>query len=129
MRGQSVRASEYRGDIDGLRAIAVVAVVLFHGFPELLPGGFVGVDIFFVISGYLISQQILAGQQRGNFSFAAFYARRARRLLPALFLVLAACAIAGWQLLTPTRLAALGRDILAGLAFVPNLAFWSDAGY
>jgi peptidoglycan/LPS O-acetylase OafA/YrhL len=124
-----MRETEYRGDIDGLRAIAVVAVVLFHGFPELLPGGFVGVDIFFVISGYLISSQILAGQQRGSFSFAAFYARRARRLLPALFLVLAASAIAGWQLLTPTQLAALGRDILAGLAFVPNLAVWSDAGY
>jgi peptidoglycan/LPS O-acetylase OafA/YrhL len=119
----------HRPDIDGLRGVAVVSVLLFHGFPKLLPAGFVGVDIFFVISGYLISSQILAGLQRGDFSFRVFYARRARRLLPALFLVLAFSAVAGWQLLMPPQLAALGRDILAGLIFTSNVVFWNDAGY
>jgi peptidoglycan/LPS O-acetylase OafA/YrhL len=124
-----MRALDYRADIDGLRAVAVAAVVVFHAFPALLPGGFVGVDIFFVISGYLISSQILAGLERGDFRFTEFYARRARRLLPALFLVLASSAIAGWRLLLPQQLVILGRDIAAGLFFVPNFVFFADAGY
>ena len=80
---------EYRADIDGLRAIAILAVVLYHSFPKNLPGGFIGVDIFFVISGYLISTIILRQQRNGSFSFATFYYHRARRILPALTLVLA----------------------------------------
>jgi peptidoglycan/LPS O-acetylase OafA/YrhL len=80
----------YRTDIDGMRAIAVLIVVLFHAFPKLIPGGFIGVDIFFVISGYLIST-ILIGEFGSNaFSYANFYARRARRIFPALILVLSA---------------------------------------
>ena len=81
----------YRPDIDGLRAIAVSAVVIHHAFPEWFPGGFIGVDIFFVISGYLISSIILDNLARNRFSFADFYARRVKRIFPALFLVLACC--------------------------------------
>jgi peptidoglycan/LPS O-acetylase OafA/YrhL len=123
------RQTTYRPDIDGLRAVAVASVLLFHGFPTILPGGFVGVDVFFVISGYLISSQILSEMQQGRFSFASFYARRARRLLPALLLVLTFCVIAGWFILLPSQYKLLGRDTLAGLAFSSNLIFWSDAGY
>ena len=83
-------ASRYRPDVDGLRGLAVIAVVVFHAFPLLVPGGFVGVDVFFVISGFLITQNIVAGLQDGTFSFAGFYARRIRRIFPALALVLAA---------------------------------------
>ncbi|HBS61831.1 MAG TPA: acyltransferase, partial [Stenotrophomonas sp.] len=79
----------YRADIDGLRAIAVVGVLLYHAFPTLLPGGFVGVDVFFVISGFLITRVILDGLDQSRFSIGDFYARRVRRIFPALLLVLA----------------------------------------
>src|SRR5215510_7818140 len=80
----------YRPDIDGLRAVAVLAVIVFHTFPKVLPGGFVGVDIFFVISGYLITQIILEGMDSGSFTASSFYARRVRRIFPALIVVLIA---------------------------------------
>ena len=81
----------YRPDIDGLRALAIIPVVIFHAFPTIMPGGFVGVDIFFVISGFLISGIVLHALQRGTFTFASFYANRIRRLFPALLVMLAAC--------------------------------------
>ena|SRR5436190_6272820 len=84
------RSYGYRPDIDGLRALAVMAVILFHTFPRFVPGGFVGVDIFFVISGYLITQIVLGDLERERFSVANFYARRIRRIFPALIVVLAA---------------------------------------
>src|SRR5258707_14105084 len=87
---------EYRPDIDGLRAIAVLAVVGFHAFPEWVRGGFIGVDIFFVISGFLISTIIFDSLERGRFSFVEFYSRRIRRIFPALVLVLAASYVFGW---------------------------------
>src|SRR4051812_34981398 len=101
MDGARHRASfEYRPDIDGLRAISVLAVVIFHYFPDVLPGGFIGVDIFFVISGYLITGIILTEiEDTGRFSVVRFYARRIRRLFPALMLVLAAVLAAGATLL------------------------------
>src|SRR5579872_1080522 len=83
-RGASLTPSSYRPDIDGLRAIAVLAVIGFHAFPEYLPGGFVGVDVFFVISGFLISGIILEALQEQRFSLAGFYSRRIRRIFPAL---------------------------------------------
>lgn len=79
----------YRPDIDGLRAVAIFVVVLFHAYPKLLPGGFVGVDVFFVISGFLISTILFRSLQRGDFDFAEFYAHRVKRIFPALAVVLA----------------------------------------
>src|SRR5882757_4917612 len=101
--------TKHRPDIDGLRAVAVVLVLGFHAFPTALPGGFIGVDVFFVISGYLITGIITDGVASGRFSFLQFYARRARRLFPALIVVLVSALAAGWLLLTPAQLEALGK--------------------
>jgi peptidoglycan/LPS O-acetylase OafA/YrhL len=119
----------YRPDIDGLRAIAVVLVMLFHAFPPRVPGGFVGVDVFFVISGYLISGIILSARAAGRFSFAGFYARRMRRIFPALVILLAALLAGGWFLLYADDFAHLGYHAAAGAAFVSNIAFWREASY
>ncbi|MBJ7575238.1 acyltransferase family protein [Luteimonas sp. MC1828] len=122
-------APGYRADVDGLRAIAVLAVVAYHAFPRLLPGGFVGVDVFFVISGFLITGILRDGLAAGTFGFAGFYVRRIRRLFPALVVVLAACLVAGWWLLVPADYAALGRHAAASAGFIANLAFWHDTDY
>ncbi len=119
----------YRPDIDGLRALAVLAVVVYHAFPGLAPGGFTGVDVFFVISGFLITEILLRSLRDDRFSLAAFYARRARRLLPALSLVLGTTLVAGYWLLPPDAYLQLGRHAVAAVAFVPNLLFWREAGY
>ena len=119
----------YRRDIDGLRGIAVLAVVLFHAFATLVPGGFVGVDIFFVISGYLITGILLRDLQAGQFSYRQFYARRVRRIFPALAVVLAACLLVGYMILFPKELAALGKHTAAGSIFISNIALWNEGGY
>jgi len=119
----------YRRDIDGMRAIAVLAVVVFHAFPHLLPGGYVGVDVFFVISGYLISGVICRQLARNRFSFVDFYARRIRRILPALLVVLVACYAFGWIALLPDEYQQLGKHIAAGMGFVSNFALWNESGY
>lgn len=119
----------YRPDIDGLRALAVSLVVIYHAFPDWLPGGFIGVDIFFVISGYLISSIIFKSLEAGQFSFTDFYARRIRRIFPALFLVLAACYATGWFFLPAAEYQQLGKHIAAGAAFVANFALWQESGY
>jgi peptidoglycan/LPS O-acetylase OafA/YrhL len=120
---------KYRPDIDGLRALAVLAVVLFHAFPRLLAGGFIGVDIFFVISGYLISTIIFQSLDQGTFSFADFYARRVKRIFPALLVVMTACYALGWFILLGDEYQQLGKHMAAGAGFVSNLALWSEAGY
>lgn len=120
---------DYRPDIDGLRAVAVMAVVGFHAFPGWLPGGFVGVDVFFVISGYLISSIILRGVATGTFRFSDFYIRRARRIFPALSLVLAASMVFGRLVLLPEEYRQLGKHLAAGAGFVANLVLWREAGY
>lgn len=120
---------KYRPDIDGLRAIAILAVIVFHVFPLWLPGGFVGVDIFFVISGYLITSLILKGLNDGSFSFTDFYVRRIKRIFPALILVLAACYALGWFVLIGIEYARLGQHIVAGAGFFSNLLLASEAGY
>ena len=119
----------YRADIDGLRAIAVLSVVIFHANPRLVPGGFIGVDIFFVISGYLISSLILSGLKDGSFSYLDFYARRIRRLFPALIAVLLATLALGWFTLLPTEFASLGRHTLAAAAFAANILNYAEDGY
>lgn len=119
----------YRPDIDGLRAIAVLAVVLFHAFPSLLPGGFIGVDIFFIISGFLIGSIIMGEMAQQRFSFARFYGRRVKRIFPALALVMASCAVAGWFVLFADEYKMLGRHLVAGAGFISNLLLWSEVGY
>lgn len=120
---------KYRPDIDGLRAIAVLCVVGFHAFPEKLKGGFIGVDIFFVISGYLISTIIFENLARDTFSFSDFYLRRVRRIFPALLLVLTTCFVFGWFTLYPDEYKQLAKHIAAGAGFVSNLVFWQESGY
>ncbi|HEY8581046.1 MAG TPA: acyltransferase, partial [Beijerinckiaceae bacterium] len=122
-------AVAYRPDIDGLRAIAVLAVVIFHARLGVLPGGFVGVDVFFVISGYLIASIILKEEAEGRFSLARFYERRIRRIFPALFVVVAASAALGALVLTPIDYVAFGRSAVAALAFYSNIYFNRQAGY
>ena len=119
----------YRPDIDGLRALAIVPVVIFHAFPTLLPGGFIGVDIFFVISGFLISSIIFKGLQRESFTFTGFYANRIKRIFPALLLVLAVCSVVGWFFLLPGEYAQLGKHIFGGAAYIENLILRGEAGY
>ena len=119
----------YRRDIDGLRGIAVLAVVLFHAFATLVPGGFVGVDIFFVISGYLITGILLRDLQAGQFSYRRFYARRVRRIFPALALVLAVTWLIGWFVLLPIEYAELGKHTGAASLFISNFVLWKEAGY
>ena len=119
----------YRADIDGLRALAVIAVIAFHAFPRKLPGGFIGVDVFFVISGYLITGIILNSCINGNFSIFEFYSRRIRRIFPALALVLISTLLMGWPILTNLEYSQLGSHAVAGAGFVANLVFWGEAGY
>src|SRR3954470_14044785 len=119
----------YRADIDGLRAVAVLAVVGFHAFPAWVRGGFVGVDVFFVISGFLISGIIFAALEQARFSFREFYARRIRRIFPALLLVLVTAFVVGWFVLFADRFAAVGKHIAGGAAFISNFVLWREAGY
>ena len=119
----------YRPDIDGLRAIAVLAVVGFHAFPVWVKGGFVGVDIFFVISAYLITTLLLLNLRRGRFSYVHFYIRRINRLFPALLLILLASLVAGWFLLTAFEYKLFGKHIAAASVYVSNFLLWYEAGY
>ncbi|TXH69386.1 MAG: acyltransferase [Thiothrix sp.] len=119
----------YRTEIDGLRAVAVLPVIAYHAGFTGFSGGFVGVDIFFVISGYLISSILLDELQNQNFSLLSFYERRIRRILPALFLVLAFTAAVAWWLLLPHELAAFGRSLISVILFASNLLFWQESDY
>jgi peptidoglycan/LPS O-acetylase OafA/YrhL len=120
---------KYRADIDGLRAIAVLFVIGFHAFPNWVAGGFVGVDIFFVISGFLISSIIISSLERGTFSFTEFYARRIKRIFPALILVMAACFSFGWFTLLADEYKQLGKHIAGGAGFISNFILWNESGY
>ena len=122
-----IKPPAYRPDIDGLRALAVLLVVGYHYF--WVAGGYIGVDIFFVISGYLISQQILIDLDRKSFSLMNFYARRVRRILPPLLLMISLCLLAGWFLLLPTDFKQLGAQALAGVAYVSNFLLYTQSGY
>ena len=129
MGSGSNRKFSYRSDIDGLRAIAVLSVIAFHIAPTRFKGGFVGVDIFFVISGFLISSIIYNELESGAFSIVEFYVRRIRRIYPALLLVLSFVCVGGWVLLLPSDFVALGQQILGGSAFVANFVLWWQSGY
>nr|CAA6817572.1 MAG: O-antigen acetylase [uncultured Thiotrichaceae bacterium] len=120
---------QYRREIDGLRALAVVPVILFHAGIQGFSGGFVGVDIFFVISGYLITSIIIAELETGDFTITGFYERRARRILPALFFVMAVSLPLAWWLLLPHELVAFGRSIIAVIVFASNILFWQESDY
>jgi peptidoglycan/LPS O-acetylase OafA/YrhL len=120
---------KYRRDIDGLRAVAVLSVLAFHGFSTAVPGGFIGVDIFFVISGYLISSIIFENLEQHHFSYVEFYSRRIRRIFPALTVVLAFTYGAGWLLLFPEEFRALGKHTAAGAGFLSNLFLYMERGY
>ena len=119
----------YRSDIDGLRGIAVLFVLIFHGFARLLPGGFIGVDIFFVISGYLITLILFGEIIENKYSVAAFYARRIKRIFPALITVLGATCVLGWLLLFPDEFKNLGKHVTGGAAFISNILVWRETGY
>ncbi len=119
----------YRPEIDGLRAVAVIPVILFHAGFQIFSGGFVGVDIFFVISGYLITTIILADLEAGRFSILNFYERRARRILPALYLVMASCLPFAWLWLMPSDAKELSKSVMAGLVFASNIFFWRQSDY
>lgn len=121
--------ASYRPDIDGLRAIAILSVVIFHVSPDWLPGGFVGVDIFFVISGFLISNIIFNSLNSGRFSFQEFYSHRIRRIFPALTLVLMSCVLYGWFRLMPMEYKQLGRHLVSSAAFFQNFRLKGESGY
>lgn len=120
---------KYRPDIDGLRAVAVLSVVIYHAFPSMLRGGFIGVDVFFVISGFLISSIIFESLERGSFSFAQFYVRRINRIFPALLAVFLACYGVGWFLLAADEYQQLAKHLIAGAGFVSNFVLWMESGY
>lgn len=120
---------DYRAEIDGLRAVAVIPVILFHAGFSLFSGGFVGVDVFFVISGYLITSILVAELAQEKFSIVAFYERRARRILPALFFVMAVCLPFAWMWLIPSEIKHLSDSIMAVIAFSSNILFWQTSGY
>jgi len=119
----------YRPDIDGLRAIAVMLVVNFHAFPEAMPGGFIGVDVFFVISGFLITGIIARELDSRRFSLLGFYDRRIRRIFPALIVVLSAALLLGWLWMLPSAYSKLSADVLASAAFSANIALLLQSGY
>jgi peptidoglycan/LPS O-acetylase OafA/YrhL len=125
----SVPSNRYRNDVDGLRAVAVMLVVNFHGFPLAMPGGFIGVDIFFVISGFLITGIIAREIDASRFSLVGFYNRRIRRIFPALIVMLCTVLALGWLWMLPAPYAALSRDVAASAAFSANVALLLQSGY
>tara|TARA_B110000093_G_scaffold182562_1_gene229573 strand:+ start:158 stop:2065 length:1908 start_codon:yes stop_codon:yes gene_type:complete len=120
---------KYRAEIDGLRALAVVPVILFHAGFELFSGGFVGVDVFFVISGYLITTILIEDIENQRFSIVNFYERRARRILPALFFVMLVCIPFAWMWMLPNQMKDFSQSLVAVSLFASNILFWRESGY
>lgn len=120
---------QYRREIDGLRAVAVLPVILFHAGFSVFSGGYVGVDVFFVISGYLITSILIAELEQGDFSIARFYERRARRILPALFVVMFACLPFAYMWMLPSQLKDFAQSLVAVVFFSSNVLFWREDGY
>lgn len=120
---------KYRPEIDGLRAIAVLSVIFFHAGFHLFKGGYVGVDVFFVISGFLITSIILNEVENKSFSILSFYERRARRILPALFFIMLICIPLAWQILEAKDLESFFKSLNAIPTFTANIFFWKDVDY
>jgi peptidoglycan/LPS O-acetylase OafA/YrhL len=120
---------DYRKDIDGLRALAVMSVVSFHSFPEIFTSGFIGVDMFFVISGYLISKIIFTNLAENTFSISDFYGRRIRRIFPSLILIFLTAIFFGWFVLFADEYAQLGKHVAGGASFISNFILYSESGY
>ena len=119
----------YRSEIDGLRAFSVLSVVIYHAFPSWLKGGFIGVDVFFVISGFLITSHIFENLDKGRFSFIDFFGRRIRRILPSLILVMSFSLVFGWYTLVEDELAQLGKHVASSAAFIVNFTLANEIGY
>ena len=119
---------KYRPEIDGLRALAVVPVILFHAGFDIFSGGFIGVDIFFVISGYLITTILLEDIEEGRFSLVNFYERRARRIIPALFFVVIVCIPFAWMWMLPSQMKDFSQSLVAVSLFASNILFWQESG-
>ena len=126
---QAQLTHNYRSDIDGLRALAVISVVIFHAFSWMIPGGYAGVDVFFVISGYLITTNILNGLNESTFTIQGFYQRRIRRIFPALVTMLVAVYVFGWFVLLATEYRQLGKHVGSGASFISNIILWQESGY
>jgi len=125
----STPAFQYRADIDGLRAVAVLAVVGFHAGVPSMSGGFVGVDVFFVLSGYLISRLLMQAIERGDFSIASFYDRRIRRIFPALMCMFLVSFLVAWVYLLPGDMQEFGRSLASSAIFISNILFQQQVGY
>ena len=128
MNNDLMKHLNYRSDIDGLRAFAVLSVVIFHAFPSFIPGGFVGVDVCFVISGFLISGIMFKALDEDRFSFSDFYARRVKRIFPALLLALTACFAFAWFVLFRDELKPLAHHISRAAVSLSNFALWREGG-
>ena len=120
---------KYRPEIDGLRALAVIPVILFHAGFELFSGGFVGVDVFFVISGYLITTILIDDIENKRFSIVNFYEKRARRILPAMFFVMLVCIPFAWMLMMPSQMTDFSQSLVAVSLFSSNILFWLESDY
>jgi peptidoglycan/LPS O-acetylase OafA/YrhL len=117
---------KYRPEIDGLRALAVIPVILFHAGFKSFSGGYIGVDVFFVISGYLITTILIEDLENNRFSLIKFYERRARRILPALYFVMLVCIPFCWLWMTPTQWKVFSQSLGAVTLFVSNILFWRE---
>ena len=120
---------QFRSDINGLRAIAVIAVVLFHFNSSWLSGGFAGVDVFFVISGFLMTGIIFRGLEQECFSISKFYAARAKRIVPALSVLVIVCLVIGYAVLSPVEYLELNKHAVGSISFISNFIYWTEAGY
>src|SRR6478735_9536331 len=120
---------KYRREIDGLRAVAVIPVILFHAGFDAFSGGFVGVDVFFVLSGYLITSILLGDLEAGKFSLVRFYERRARRILPDLYFVVLVTIPFAMRFMLPDEFADFGRTVVSVILFISNFYFWHTTDY
>ena len=128
-RTDLVNVMNYRREVDGLRAFAIIPVIFFHAGSTAFSGGFVGVDVFFVISGYLITSIILSEKKAVTFSLLTFWERRARRILPALFLVMGACIPLAWVWLPPPDMKGFMQSLVATTIYASNILLWQTSGY